>query len=747
MKDENLRILKEKGFNVPDFEIIKWEDKDKEIDTSKYKGRYAIRSSSNLEDGELSSFAGQFDTYLNVRDKDINKRVKDCFNSINNVNIDTYIKENNIDRSNLKMNVIIQKMVNSKLSGVIFTSNPQGILNEVVITVGKGLGSGIVEDRVDTTSYYYNTTDNIYHVDGKKDLLGKDLVNRLIDIQNRIKSVFGEYLDIEFAIDRNTIYILQTRKITTIKDDNLLILDNSNIVESYPGVSLPLTISFVNFVYSGVFKGVSYRVLKNKKILNRYSDTFNNMVGSSSGRVYYKISNWYTIIKFLPMSKKIIPIWQEMLGVKNKNYNTDKVKINIFTRIRTYFNCIHEIIHVPKNMDKLNDKFITINDYFYDEFNNKMTIEEVIELYNKIKTELLDIWDVTLVNDMYSFLYTGMLKKRFKKKNLSDKEVNKYISGISNIESMKPIESLISIAYFKDSMSKEEYKREIDYYIENYGDRSLEELKLESDTFRTNPKLLEDKLKEYRKDKKKLKELYISIKNKKETVNIKEDFITRFISKRAMLGIKNREISRLNRSRIYGMVRSMFLQIGSELVKKKLLNNYKDVFYLTIDELFNYNDYELKEIVRERKSDYSIYNELPNYSRLIFMDKEFDKHHKRVNNVKKEISKNKLIGTPSSSGIVKGYAIVVDDIKKIKSVKDKILITKMTDPGWVFLLATCKGVISEKGSLLSHTAIISRELKVPSIVGVDDVTNIIKNNDYIKMNANTGEIEILERGK
>ena len=191
----------------------------------------------------------------------------------------------------------------------------------------------------------------------------------------------------------------------------------------------------------------------------------------------------------------------------------------------------------------------------------------------------------------------------------------------------------------------------------------------------------------------------------------------------------------------------MFLQIGNELVKKKLLNNYKDVFYLTIDELFNYNDYELKEIVRERKSDYSIYNELPNYSRLIFMDKEFDKHHKRVNNVKKEISKNKLIGTPSSSGIVKGYAIVVDDIKKIKSVKDKILITKMTDPGWVFLLATCKGVISEKGSLLSHTAIISRELKVPSIVGVDDVTNIIKNNDYIKMNANTGEIEILERGK
>ena len=68
----------------------------------------------------------------------------------------------------------------------------------------------------------------------------------------------------------------------------------------------------------------------------------------------------------------------------------------------------------------------------------------------------------------------------------------------------------------------------------------------------------------------------------------------------------------------------------------------------------------------------------------------------------------------------------------------------MTDPGWVFLLAIAKGVISEKGSILSHTAIISREIKIPSIVGVEDATTIIKTGDYIKMDANTGKIEILK---
>ena len=69
----------------------------------------------------------------------------------------------------------------------------------------------------------------------------------------------------------------------------------------------------------------------------------------------------------------------------------------------------------------------------------------------------------------------------------------------------------------------------------------------------------------------------------------------------------------------------------------------------------------------------------------------------------------------------------------------------MTDPGWVFLLATAKGIISEKGSLLSHTAIISRELKIPSIVGVNNLLNTIKSGDIIEMDGTTGVINIVKK--
>ena len=746
MKRKNLEILRDKGFNIPKFDVVEWKNRDKEIDISKYKGKYAIRSSSNLEDRKLNSFAGQFDTYLNVVPKKINKKVQACFNSINNKNVDDYLKKQNIKTKDIKMDVIIQEMVNAKYSGIIFTSNPQGLLNETVIVVGKGLGNNIVEDKILTTTYYYNRTDKVYYYDGLIDYLNKELIEELITLSEKIKEVLGEYLDIEFAIKDNKIYILQARPITTIDTSNLVILDNSNIVESYPGISLPLTISFVHFVYSNVFKKEAYRLTKNKKLVEENNDNFNNMVASSSGRIYYKISSWYTLIKFLPFSKKIIPIWQDMLGVKNKTYDDTKIKLSFITKLKIYYNTFKELKNVSNNMEKLNNKFIEVNDYFYTHFNDKLSNKQIIKLYSLIKDELLSSWDITLVNDLYSFIYTGLLKKRLNKKKYNEEKINDYISGITNIESLKPIKSLIELAYKKDKLSKKEYKLLYDNYIFKYGDRNLEELKLESETFRTNNKLLDKKIKEYRKDKNKLSIIYNDLSKEKD-IKIKEDFITRFISKRAMQGIKNREISRLNRSRIYGMVRSMFLGISKNLVKEKRLRKKEDIFYLTIDEVFNYKKYDLKRIVNTRKKEYKMFYALPSYSRLIFTNKEFDKNHKRINKIVKEIEKNILEGIPTSNGKVSGEALVIEDINKNYDVKDKILITKMTDPGWVFLLINSKGVIAEKGSILSHTAIISREIKIPSIVGLEDATNIIKTGDYIEMDAYTGRIKILKRGK
>ena len=742
-KADNLIKLRDNGINVPDLIVISEDGSFKE-DFLKQDKLYAVRSSCSAEDAGDASFAGQFDTYLNVKPVDVPSKIIDIRESFKQAV--EYSDQKGIDLSNARMNIIVQEMVDSDISGVLFTANPSGILNESVIVAGRGLGEGIVSDKTETTSYYYNLTDKIYYYEGKENLLSNNMVELLISTSVKVKEVLGDYLDIEFALKDGKLFILQARPITTLKTDDPLILDNSNIVESYPGLSLPLTTSFVDLVYSGVFRGVCQRILKNDKELSKHEDVFLNMTGHVNGRVYYKISNWYTVLKFLPFNRKIIPVWQEMLGVRNKNYDKNDVKVPFFTRIATYFNCVHELVNAPKNMKALNDLFLKINDDFYNRFREGMTPVELKQLFDEIKVKLFDVWDVTLVNDMYSFIYTGLVKSRLKKQGRTDEEINDLISGITDIHSMMPIKTMLMMATVKDTMDEEQYDNLRTIYIKTYGDRSLEELKLESRTYRSDPELLDKTIESYRKDPVKLKATYESVMSPREN-DIKPKGLTGSFLKKASLGIANREISRLNRSRIYGMVRLIFDTVAKAYVRDGIIEDAFDIYYLTVDEIWDIadNPRDMKQTVKKRKEEYGLYKQLPAYSRIIFAEKEFNKNHLSVNSYKKTLADNELAGTPCSSGIAEGEAVVIRNVNDTDDIDGKILITKMTDPGWVFLLARAKGVVSEKGSLLSHTAIISRELKVPSIVGVPNLLDTVKTGDTIRMDGNTGKIEIMRR--
>ena len=79
------------------------------------------------------------------------------------------------------------------------------------------------------------------------------------------------------------------------------------------------------------------------------------------------------------------------------------------------------------------------------------------------------------------------------------------------------------------------------------------------------------------------------------------------------------------------------------------------------------------------------------------------------------------------------------------NIKDKILVAKTTDPGWAFLIKDAIGIISERGSLLSHTAIICRELGVPMVTNIKNASKILRNGDKVKLDAINGKIEIIGR--
>lgn len=746
-KADNLILLRDGGIPVPEFVVVT-DGKAPEVSW----GTSSVRSSADVEDGASDSFAGQFDTYLNVPKNGLQEKIDLCIASASNEGAAEYIKHREIGSDAVKMSVIVQKMIDSDCAGIMFTANPQGIMNECVITVGKGTGDKVVSDRTDTTSYYYNTNDGLYYYEGTDDLLSSEQIHELIGLADKIKGLLGDYLDIEFSVKDGKIYILQARKITTFTNadpSKFLILDNSNIVESYPNLSLPLTCGFVGFVYSGVFEGLCRRIIGEGKYLDELKPVFGNMVGNVSGRMYYKISNWYTLIKFLPFRKKIIPVWQEMLGVKNKTYDEKQdMKVSFVQRLKIDKRIVSAFKNSPKEMEKLNEEFIRINDEFYKSYHDGMSNEELIAQYRVIEKKLLACWDITLINDLYTFVYTGLLKRQLKKKyDDADDKTNEFMSGITNIESLKPVRAMIDLAHSRKDLSKEEFDKRIDEYIRLYGDRNLEELKLESPTFRTNPELLYKKIDEYCEDEAKLEEIYKSIMSDEKRDLSGESRKIRKLAEKCSAGISNREISRLNRSRIYGMVREIVRSLGKNFFKAGLIDSEKDVFYLTYEELFAMakEPFDAKARIRERRDEYRMYKCLPAFSRIIFERNEFSKHHVNVNSHKMRSADGIMQGIPCSGGISEGEALVVEDISMLENSKDKILVTKMTDPGWVFYLASAKGVISQKGSILSHTAIISREIGIPSVVGVSDVMTKINTGDIVRMDGSSGRIEIVRR--
>ena len=162
---------------------------------------------------------------------------------------------------------------------------------------------------------------------------------------------------------------------------------------------------------------------------------------------------------------------------------------------------------------------------------------------------------------------------------------------------------------------------------------------------------------------------------------------------------------------------------------------------MTIDEIRKEENYI--ELIEKRKVEYAEYEELPEYSRLVFLGKIINKktHIKKMT----KNNSNILYGTSTSLGTVEGEVLVINNTKNIENLDlaGKIIVTKSTDPGWVFMISKCKGIIAEKGSLLSHTAIISRELGKPAIVGIEDACEILKDGQKIRLDADRGIIECL----
>ena len=824
MKARHLEILQEKGFPVPKFILV---SENEEVDLSfSEKEYFAVRSNFSAEDGGGHSFAGQFLTRLNVKREKVQEAVQEVFASYagsleykekaNRGKAEQVLKQQgkegrqenaekqeSTEQKKAEVSVetvLIQEMLFSEKSGVLFTKNPKGILSEMVVVLGQGLGDKVVEDQENVLTYHYFPGECLYQEgQGTGLALDEEELKTLFTLGEKIEQLFQKPMDIEFAFEKGKVYILQAREITTL-DMHLpvRILDNSNISESFPGVCLPLTESFAGEMYSGIFTSLGRRFLGKK--VSSYEALFQRMVGGFSGRMYYEISSWYDILRLLPFSRKIIPVWQGMLGVSNEEISFSKKKPSFFLKCRIALLFCYYFLVSQRKMKEL-DKFFQER---YAEYGKRVDAEEdakaLYQIFLEMKEDLLREWDITLINDMVSFISTHLFGKK----------------TAFSLETMKPVRALSALKTVaeKHGLDSEEYRREKQSYISAYGDRIEGELKLETRTYRTNEELLDrwilDSLETENAERPEFLEAEHSIqkaygkKGSFETDSVEIDCSEKdceetsrmekasgpkqrksFLYRLAESSCNNREISRLHRTRCFGLMRRIVDKIGEKTIGF-------DVYYLSLDELkeflFSGKDFSLK-IARERELR-KAYERLPVLSRVKLLGKvdrdplageitvlnygafktkgskvgkgeiagEMGKSEKWSVQFSEEPknfeSKGKTESTPRvffgrgvSKGIFRGEVLKLKSLQEIRvaEAKGKILLSYSTDPGWFPYLDMASGLITERGSLLSHSAILARELEKPAVVNIPKIMEELQSGDIVEVDGDLGICSVIKQ--
>ena len=706
----------------------------------------------------------------------------------------------------------------------------------MVAVLGQGLGDKVVEDQENVLTYHYFPGECLYQegklrdnymgdekdadlekasrirlenenfANSKKDhragtlVLTEKELKTLFTLGERIEQLFQKPMDIEFAIEGGKIYILQAREITTL-DTHLpiRILDNSNISESFPGICLPLSVSFAKEMYCGIFTSLGRRFLGKK--VSSYKELFQRMVGEFSGRMYYEISSWYDILRLLPFSKKIIPVWQGMLGVSNEEISFSKKKPSFFLKCRIAFLFCYYFLVSQRKMKALDCFFKERYASYTKQVEDEEDVKALFSLFLKMKEDLLREWDITLMNDMVSFISTHLYGKK----------------TAFSLETMKPVRALSALKAVagKHGLDSGEYRREKKSYISAYGDRIEGELKLETRTYRTNEELLDrwildaletekagqDSRGDFPKEKYSLRkgcseaehsmqkayrekdsfetdsiETDCAEKDWEETIRMEKSSERKqrksFLYRLAESSCNNREISRLHRTRCFGLMRSIVDKIGEKTIGF-------DVYYLSLEELeemlFSGKDFSLK-IAREKELR-KAYERLPVLSRVKLLGKvDRDPLEGEIRVLSYESFKGKgnkegtgrdteegkgeterkedgestprvFFGRGVSKGIFRGEVLKIKSLQEIRvaEAKGKILLSYSTDPGWFPYLNMAEGLITERGSLLSHSAILARELEKPAVVNIPNIMEELHSGDIVEIDGDLGICSVVKQ--
>ncbi|HPQ39070.1 MAG TPA: PEP/pyruvate-binding domain-containing protein [bacterium] len=802
----------------------------------------AVRSSALDEDSSGFSFAGQHDSVLFVRGiDDLERAIRKVWSSLYSDRAISYRIRQELPIQNLAIAVVIQKMVDAKAAGVMFTMDPvSGDTRKIVIHSVWGLGEGLVSEGFDADRYELmkpvDQPDNAINrsivskpnqivpddrwagvvtvpvSDDQREApsLSDAIVRELARVGEGIESIPGRPQDIEFAIDaNNALFFLQTRPVTTAAEygpaaGNHLIWDNSNIIESYAGVTTPMTFSFIRHAYTIVYHCFAEVMGVPPAQVRKSRPVFENMLGLINGRVYYNLLNWYRLIRLFPGFDFNKTFMESMMGVKEPTELRDEYPEP--ARIRRYTVELYRlgrlIVRSANNfrrLEALTDAFQSRFETLYSQWESmdfsELKPHELMRLYHSMEEKLLWNWKAPIINDFFVMIYYGILKNLCKSwcADSGESLQNDLICGEKGIQSTEPTRMLLMMAgraqkdtklkamimgespeivherVFSDDGFKE-FREDVSMYLNRFGYRCINELKLEEYSLRDHPGFLYAILRNYLMiDRPELLDVDAMDRREQSIRSVAEQRafgalsaqrfsglkhrIFRRVLANARKGVKNRENMRFARTRIYGLLREVLRALGSRFSAEGIISDRDDIFFLTLDECWDYIKgtavtTHLGDLISLRRREFDGYKDTEAES----PDDRFETYgmvyhrnrFKSLDILDFTPEDGLLRGVGCCPGRVTGPVKVLESPREDVRLNGEILVAERTDPGWVPLYPAVSGILIERGSILSHSAIVAREMGIPTIVGIPHLISILDSGRVVTMDGAAGTVSLVD---
>ncbi|MFD1874785.1 PEP/pyruvate-binding domain-containing protein [Hymenobacter bucti] len=619
-------------------------------------------------------------------------------------------------------------------------------------------------------------------------LLSTITLAELYHLGQRLEAALGGPQDIEFAQDEaGRLWLVQARPLTQPVPE-VVAYDNANIQESYCGVTTPLTFSFAQRAYATVYRQTMRTLGLPAAVVAAHEPVITNLLALQQGRIYYNLNNWYRGLLLLPNFRQSKADMERMMGVLEPvDFVRDQRKtlaqrLALLPRLAlTLGRLLGEFARLPGQVRAFQARCEAEYQRFYQLPLATLGAAELLREIEHLNEALLTRWTTPIINDFRVMMAHGAATRHLTHLGVADPDefLSRYLAGspAGPGAAAEPLASLLPALALRElgELARQEFPallpllenpgpelpaqvarlapafhERVRHYVAHYGDRTMGELKLETETMRTSEALFYRYLVAYLAPPAAPATAPASLPAQAAaelTARLSGRGWWRARQVRGSLAalrqaVARREALRLERTRLFGMYRAAYRALGQRLAAAGTLGAPLDVFLLTEAELASAaraGGPQWAALAAQRQAELAAYRAaLAPAGRLVVPARPVAAPEAAAP------ADGRLRGTGCYPGQVSGEVVVITDPAQadLGAVRGRIVAALRTDPGWAALFPGCRAVLIERGSALSHSVILLRELGIPTIINVPGLTQHLRSGQRVRLDGRTGEVEV-----